>query len=165
MGVAGTVARGWSGIEALSGIPGLTGATAIQNVGAYGQEVSQTISRVRAFDRQMDTVVEFDHGGCEFGYRTSVFKAAPGRWVILSTTFALTTDGDCEVRYAQLAKDLGVQIGESATPTAVRAAVLRLRAAKGMLLDPTDADTRSAGSTSSDGLPELHKRKKALGVR
>ena len=144
--VSRAVAMGWSGIEALSGIPGLTGATAIQNVGAYGQEVSQSVSLVRALDRSTGQIVEIDAKGCAFGYRTSAFKSTPGRWLILSTSFVLSRGGECEIRYGELAAALGVDVGSRAPSDDVRSAVQRLRAAKGMLLDPMDADTRSAGS-------------------
>jgi UDP-N-acetylmuramate dehydrogenase len=145
--VALAVERGWIGIEALSGIPGSVGATPIQNVGAYGQEVSQTIARVRVWDRTLRGVRTFAAADCHFGYRTSRFKADPGRHVVLSVTFQLRQgDLGAPVEYAELARALGIEVGERAPLTAVRQAVLALRRGKGMVLDPVDHDTWSAGS-------------------
>jgi UDP-N-acetylmuramate dehydrogenase len=145
--VALAVDRDWVGVEALSGIPGSVGATPIQNVGAYGQEVSQTIARVRVWDRTLRGVRTFASADCQFGYRTSRFKADPGRHVVLSVTFQLRQgDLGAPVAYAELARALGVELGERAPLTAVRQAVLALRGAKGMVLDPADHDTWSAGS-------------------
>ena len=145
--VAMAVANGWAGIEALSGIPGRVGATPIQNVGAYGQEVSQTIARVRTWDRVDRTQRTFAAADCGFGYRSSRFKAEPGRYVVLEVTFQLR-QGDLgePVAYAELARRLGVEPGTRAPLTAVREAVLALRAGKGMVLDAEDPDTWSAGS-------------------
>jgi UDP-N-acetylmuramate dehydrogenase len=145
--VARAANEGWVGIEALSGIPGRVGATPIQNVGAYGQEVSDTVARVRTWDRVDRTFRTFANGDCGFGYRTSRFKADPARYLVLSVTFQLRhgTLG-APVRYAELARTLGVELGERAPLADVRAAVLKLRAGKGMVLDPTDPDTWSAGS-------------------
>jgi UDP-N-acetylmuramate dehydrogenase len=141
------VERDWVGVEALSGIPGSVGATPIQNVGAYGQEVSQTIARVRVWDRTLRGVRTFANADCHFGYRTSRFKADPGRHVVLSVTFQLR-QGDlaAPVAYAELARALGVELGERAPLADVRRAVLALRGGKGMVLDPADHDTWSAGS-------------------
>jgi UDP-N-acetylmuramate dehydrogenase len=144
--VALAVAEGLSGIECLSGIPGSVGATPIQNVGAYGQEVSDTIISVRAWDRARDTVVDLAPEDCGFGYRDSAFKRAPGAYVVLRVAFALQADATPRpIRYGELATALS-----AATPTPtladVRAAVLTLRRGKGMVLDPADPDTRSAGS-------------------
>ncbi|WP_051706124.1 UDP-N-acetylmuramate dehydrogenase [Nocardioides aequoreus] len=145
--VASAVSRGWIGLEALSGIPGTTGATPIQNVGAYGQEVSQTLARVRTWDRERGTVRTFAAADCGFGYRTSRFKAEPGRFVVLSTTFQLGLgDLGTPVRYAELARALGVEVGERASSAEVRRVVLELRRGKGMVLDPDDHDTWSTGS-------------------
>jgi UDP-N-acetylmuramate dehydrogenase len=141
------VERDWVGVEALSGIPGSVGATPIQNVGAYGQEVSQTIARVRVWDRTLRGVRTFASADCQFGYRTSRFKADPGRHVVLSVTFQLRQgDLGAPVAYAELARALGVELGERAPLAAVREAVLALRGSKGMVLDPADHDTWSAGS-------------------
>ena len=141
------VAEGWLGIEALSGIPGSVGATPIQNVGAYGQEVSQTIASVRVFDRYDRQVRTFAVGDCGFGYRTSRFKQEAPRHIVLSVSFQFTR-GDLgrAIGYAQLADALGVEVGARAPSADVRAAVLELRRSKGMVLDPTDHDTWSAGS-------------------
>ena len=146
--VAHAVAEEWSGIEALAGIPGLTGATPIQNVGAYGQEVADTIARVTAYDRVTQRTEVIPAGDCGFGYRTSRFKAEGGqRHVILSVTFQLSLGSmSAPVRYAELAARLGIAVGERAPATEVRDAVLDLRWAKGMVLDPADHDTWSVGS-------------------
>jgi UDP-N-acetylmuramate dehydrogenase len=145
--VALAVDKGWVGIEALSGIPGQAGATPIQNVGAYGQEVAQTIARVRTWDRGARELRTFAAADCGFGYRTSRFKEEPGRYVVLEVTYLLrqATLG-APVAYAELARALGVAEGERAPLTAVREAVLGLRRGKGMVLDPDDHDTWSAGS-------------------
>jgi UDP-N-acetylmuramate dehydrogenase len=135
-----------AGIECLAGIPGLAGATPIQNVGAYGQEVSSTISEVRVFDRDDATVLTLDAAACCFGYRTSVFKRS-GRYVVLEVSFALARDPmSAPVRYAELATKLGIDVGDQAPLGEVRDAVLELRRGKGMVLDPADPDTRSVGS-------------------
>jgi UDP-N-acetylmuramate dehydrogenase len=145
--VARAVERGWVGIEALSGIPGAVGSTPIQNVGAYGQDVSQTIASVRVWDRVLRGVRTFANADCGFGYRHSRFKADPGRHVVLDVTFQLAQgDLSAPVRYAELARSLGVQQGQRAPLAEVRAAVLALRAGKGMVLDDDDPDTWSAGS-------------------
>ena len=145
--VLAAVQNGWVGVEALSGIPGTTGATPIQNVGAYGQEVSQTIARVRTWDRAEGRVRTFAASDCGFAYRTSRFKEEPGRFVVLATTFQFTLgDLGAPVRYAELAGALGVAIGERAPAEEVREAVLALRRRKGMVLDPEDHDTWSTGS-------------------
>ena len=145
--VARAVSEGWVGIEALSGIPGSTGATPIQNVGAYGQEVSQTIASVRTYDRYERRVRTFAAADCDFSYRHSRFKAEPSRHVVLSVTFQLALgDLGAPVAYAELARVLGVAVGERAPAAAVRDAVLRLRRGKGMVLDAVDHDTWSAGS-------------------
>lgn len=171
--VAWTVEQGLSGLEALSGIPGCAGATPVQNVGAYGADVSQTLVSVRAWDREAGQVVELGNGQLEFGYRDSVIKRSlqdelqrlasgePGagaspRWVVLSVDFALgapqagqgAEEGAAvaPVRYAQLAGALGVEEGTHAPLDAVREHVLALRAGKGMVLDAPDHDTWSTGS-------------------
>lgn len=145
--VAAAVDRGWVGVEALSGIPGTTGATPIQNVGAYGQEVAQTIARVRTWDRAEGRLRTFAAADCGFGYRTSRFKQEPGRFVVLATTFQLRLgDLGAPVAYAELAATLGIRTGERAPARAVREAVLSLRRRKGMVLDAEDHDTWSTGS-------------------
>jgi len=145
--VAGCVADGLAGIEALSGIPGSVGATPIQNVGAYGQEIADVLVAVRAFDRVSGEAHDLDTEECMFDYRTSVFKRDPGRWVVLGASIALEPTGVSEpIRYAELAARLGVDIGARAPVQEVREAVLALRRGKGMVLDPGDPDTVSAGS-------------------
>ncbi len=145
--VAFTVAQGLAGMEALSGIPGSVGASPVQNIGAYGQEVSQTVVRVRVLDRRTGEVHELDREACGFSYRHSAFKAEPGRWVVLEVTFALSPGPlGTPVRYAELARALGVQLGERAPLAGVREAVLSLRRGKGMVLDAEDPDSRSVGS-------------------
>ena len=144
--VSRAVAHGWAGIEALSGIPGLVGATPVQNVGAYGQDVGQVVSAVRALDRSSGQVSEMSGADCGFGYRTSVFKREPNRWVVLSVTMALVECGRGTVGYTELAASLGVPVGGEADISAIRGAVLALRARKGMVLAEHDHDTWSAGS-------------------
>ncbi len=145
--VAAAVERGWIGIESLSGIPGTTGATPIQNVGAYGQEVSETVARVRTWDRKLRGVRTWAAGECSFGYRTSRFKEDPERFVVLSTTFQFRLgDLGAPVQYAELAAALGVATGERAPASQVRDTVLALRRNKAMVLDPEDHDTWSTGS-------------------
>jgi UDP-N-acetylmuramate dehydrogenase len=145
--VARCVAGGLAGVECLSGIPGSVGATPIQNVGAYGQEVAETIVSVRALDRVSGAVHDLDAAACGFTYRSSAFKRTPGRWVVLAVTFALErSELSAPVRYAELARALGVELGERAPLAEVRAAVLALRRGKGMVIDPADPDSVSAGS-------------------
>jgi UDP-N-acetylmuramate dehydrogenase len=145
--VAGAVADGLVGVECLAGIPGSVGATPIQNVGAYGQEVAETIASVRVLDRRSGQVVELAPDECGFGYRTSAFKRAPGERVVLAVDLALRRAGEsAPVRYGELARALGVELGASAPSAAVREAVLGLRRGKGMVLDPADPDSVSAGS-------------------
>ena len=145
--VARAVAAGLAGVECLSGIPGSVGATPIQNVGAYGQEVAETIVAVRAYDRRTQRVDTLAPEDCGFAYRSSVFKRTPGRWVVLAVTFALARGEDSQpIRYAELARALGVGPGERAPLADVREAVLGLRRAKGMVVDPDDPDSVSAGS-------------------
>jgi UDP-N-acetylmuramate dehydrogenase len=159
--VATAVERGWVGVEALSGIPGSVGATPIQNVGAYGQEVSQTIASVRVWDRTLRGFRTFAAAECGFGYRTSRFKADPSRHVVVEVTFQLRQGAlGAPVTYAELAKALGIELGARAAMTDVRRAVLALRAGKGMVLDAADHDTWSAGSfftnpvLAADRVPE-----------
>ncbi|MDP9821972.1 UDP-N-acetylmuramate dehydrogenase [Nocardioides massiliensis] len=151
--VAGAVASGWVGVEALTGIPGAVGATPIQNVGAYGQEVAQTIAAVRVWDRESAVVRTFAAADCGFGYRTSRFKTerygdgSGSRYVVLTVTFQLRPGSlGAPVAYAELARALGVEVGQRAPAADVAAAVRRLRAGKGMVLDAADHDTWSAGS-------------------
>jgi UDP-N-acetylmuramate dehydrogenase len=141
------VTRGWVGVEALSGIPGSVGATPVQNVGAYGQEVADTVASVRCWDRVEGRQRTFAAADCGFGYRTSRFKQDPHRYVVLAVTFQLRLgDLSAPVRYAELARALDVAVGARAPLADVREAVLALRRRKGMVLDPDDRDTWSAGS-------------------
>nr|WP_218848866.1 UDP-N-acetylmuramate dehydrogenase [Nocardioides perillae] len=145
--VARAVDEGWVGIEALSGIPGAVGSTPVQNVGAYGQEVADTVARVRAYDRVERRVRTLAAADCGFGYRDSRFKREPGRWVVLEVVFQLARGTlSTPVRYAELARTLGVDPGGRAPLAEVREAVLGLRRGKGMVLDDADPDTWSAGS-------------------
>lgn len=144
--VSRAVAEGWAGAEALSGIPGSVGATPMQNVGAYGQEVAETIWSVRTYDREARAIRTFANVECDFAYRTSRFKGSE-RYVILSVTYQFRQGTlGAPVNYAELARALGVEIGDRAKLGDVRAAVLELRRSKGMVLDPGDHDTWSAGS-------------------
>ncbi|GAA3395394.1 UDP-N-acetylmuramate dehydrogenase [Cryptosporangium minutisporangium] len=144
--VAEAVAEGWSGLECLSGIPGSTGATPIQNVGAYGAEVAETLIDVTVYDRVADQVVQLSAAECGFGYRHSTFKETD-RYVVLSVRFRLTPQRESQpLRYGELTRVLGVPAGGTAPLGDVRDAVLALRRGKGMVLDPDDPDTRSVGS-------------------
>jgi UDP-N-acetylmuramate dehydrogenase len=144
--VAMTVADGISGLAAMSGVPGLTGATPVQNVGAYGHEVGQTISGLTVYDRELTEVRHWSPSECGFGFRSSAFKHTD-RYVVLDVSFDLVRSPLAgPVRYLELARRLGVD-PEAAVPQAeLRAAVLELRASKGMLLDAADHDTWSVGS-------------------
>ncbi len=145
--VAAAVDRSLRGIEALAGIPGSVGATPVQNVGAYGQEVAQTIESVRVWDRRARTERVLGNEECGFGYRHSRFKDDPEGFVVLDVTFRLEVGPEsAPVRYAELARTLGVEPGARASAAAVREAVLDLRRGKGMVLDEADHDTWSAGS-------------------
>ncbi len=146
--VAHTVDAGLAGIECLAGIPGSAGATPIQNVGAYGQEVASTITEVVAYDRRTRETVNLTNADCAFSYRHSRFKNDPDRYVVLRVRFELEdADGlSGPIRYAETARALGVEPGDRVPLAAARETVLKLRAGKGMVLDPEDHDTWSAGS-------------------
>ena len=145
--VSFVVDRGWAGVECLSGIPGTTGATPIQNVGAYGQDVSETIVRVEALDRTTGRVVWFTNWDCRFGYRSSLFKSHEReRYVVLSVTFHLKPGGAAAIRYPELRQYVDDNGLDDRDLFAVRQAVIAIRKRKGMVLDPTDPDTRSDGS-------------------
>ena len=145
--VATAVANGWTGIEGLAGIPGTVGATPIQNVGAYGQSVSETMAQVRAWNRKTKSVDTIFAADCEFGYRSSVFKANPDTWVILSVTFQLPLGTmSAPIANNELAAKLKVELGDRVSTSDLQAAVLELRAGKGMVLDSADHDTWSVGS-------------------
>lgn len=166
--VAMAVDRGLSGLEALSGIPGSVGATPVQNVGAYGSEVADTIATVQVWDRTEARVRTLANRDCGFAYRDSLFKRAAtagpdgmDRYVVLRVGFQLpVNDLSAPVRYAELAGRLGVEPGQRASLGQVREAVLALRGGKGMVLDPEDRDTWSVGSFFTNpvlaeaGLPE-----------
>jgi UDP-N-acetylmuramate dehydrogenase len=163
--VAATIVEGLAGLECLSGIPGRAGGTPVQNVGAYGHEVAEVVTQVRVYDRQEDQIRIIPNEFCTFAYRTSLFKSGrpeslvswpdgPSAWtppqprhVVLDVTFRLARQSlSTPVKYAELAAELGVAMGEQAGADEVRSAVLKIRARKGMVLNPGDPDTRSAGS-------------------
>lgn len=146
--VARSVEAGLAGIECLAGIPGSAGATPIQNVGAYGQEVSATISEVVAYDRRAGETVTLSNEECDFSYRHSRFKADPERYVVLRVRFELADAGgmSAPIKYAETARALGVEPGDRVPLDRARETVLKLRAGKGMVLDADDHDTWSAGS-------------------
>ena len=144
--VSACVERGWAGIEALAGIPGMSGATPIQNVGAYGQDVSQVLTSITVLERASGQVSDMTPAQCSFGYRTSALKRDPHARVVLDVTMRLRPSTTNVVTYAELARVLGIQVGESASLVAIRDAVLNLRRSKGMVLDEHDHDTWSAGS-------------------
>ncbi len=144
--VARCVEQGLAGIECLSGIPGSIGATPIQNVGAYGQEAGSVIASLRVLDRRDNNILELSAGDCSFGYRCSIFNTTHRhRYVILSVTFALQANGSALIRHGDLERCFA---GSAAPPPLyeVRQAVIQIRRDKGMVLDPRDPDTRSAGS-------------------
>ena len=158
--VSWTLSQGLSGVEALSGIPGTVGASPVQNVGAYGHEVAETIESVEAYDRLTGIVVRLAPSDLGFAYRSSAIKRSvgqpglgerpwgpTGRWVVLSVDFRLERSAlSAPVMYAELARRLGVEAGSRADASMVRSTVLELRRGKGMVLDPADHDTWSAGS-------------------
>ena len=145
--VATTIERGFAGLETLSGIPGSVGAAPIQNIGAYGHEVSEFITRVRTYDRENKLVKTFTNQECEFEYRNSHFKSHPGRYVVLDVQFNLRQgEFTTPITYQELADKLGITVGDKAGIVETRKAVLELRASKGMLLNPKDQDSWSAGS-------------------
>jgi UDP-N-acetylmuramate dehydrogenase len=165
--VALAVREGYAGIESLSGIPGLVGAAPIQNIGAYGQDLSQTVAWVRVLDRTTGDVVVLDNAACGFSYRHSVFKSTSyrggGRYVVLAVALALDHSRlGRPVRYAELARRLGVEVGEQVPAGDVRDAVLDLRRGKGMVLDAADHDTWSAGSFFTNPLLPAEDAKRLL---
>jgi UDP-N-acetylmuramate dehydrogenase len=144
--VARAVAEGLQGFECLSGIPGSTGATPIQNVGAYGQDVAETVTWVRVLDRVTGEIATVPAAACGFDYRRSAFKGDDRR-VVLEVAFRMREQGTSgPLRYAELARALDVPVGGTAPLADVREAVLALRRGKGMVLDPADPDSVSAGS-------------------
>lgn len=154
-----SLAEGLSGLEALSGIPGCTGATPVQNVGAYGADISQTLAWVRAYDRQSNQVLKLDNSELGFAYRDSVIKRTSTngspRYVVLEVAFLLTRENEsAPIRYAELARRLGVEAGERADALEVRQTVLDLRRSKGMVFDAGDADSHSTGSFFTNPIVE-----------
>jgi len=154
--VVRAIAEGWVGIEALSGIPGCAGATPIQNVGAYGQEVAQTIAAVRVWDRREQQVRTFANADAQFSYRQSLFKGE-SRYVILEVVFRLSLGNlSSPIGYADLARALGVEAGERVPLEDARAAVLDQRRQRGMVLDAADNDTWSCGSFFTNPIMSTH---------
>jgi len=161
------VTNGWAGIECLSGIPGLTGATPIQNVGAYGQDVSETVARVEVLDRTEGIVKWLTNWDCRFAYRSSLFKnVEPERYVVLSVTFRLKRNGQATIKYPELRQYLEERGTALDDLEGVRDAVIAIRKRKGMVLDPNDPDTKSDGSffmnplvpaAVAESLPEMPK--------
>lgn len=140
------VERNLAGVECLSGIPGLVGGTPVQNVGAYGQEVSETITLVRAFDRQTKQIVELSNAECGFRYRASIFNSSErNRYVVLAVSFALKANGKPALRYPDV-KNFFAGKTDPPTLAEVRQAVIEIRSRKGMVIVPDDPDCRSAGS-------------------
>jgi UDP-N-acetylmuramate dehydrogenase len=141
-----SIEKGFADLESLSGIPGTVGGAPIQNIGAYGHEVSETIARVKTYDRSKGEVKTFTNAECKFSYRNSIFKEQPGKYVILTVTFQLRKGAQSlPIAYAELAKQLSVNIGDQVEVTKVRQAVLKLRAGKGMLIN-LENEINSAGS-------------------
>jgi UDP-N-acetylmuramate dehydrogenase len=150
-----SVNRNLAGIECLSGIPGLVGGTPVQNVGAYGQEVSETIVSVRCLDRERGEIVELSNEECSFAYRTSIFNSTmKDRFVVLSVTFGFVPDGAPKIAYKDLKEHFD---GRWATLRATRSAVLGIRAAKSMVIDDADPNSRSAGSFFKNPIVERSK--------
>ena len=142
-----SVARGWAGFECLSGIPGLVGATPMQNVGAYGQDVSETVILVRALDTLTRRIMTFENRECRFAYRDSLFRSGePGRYVVLSVAYRLRPGGSPTLRYADVEKDLASRGIDRPSLADVRTSVIAIRRAKSMVLDSSDANRRSCGS-------------------
>ena len=154
--VAESVGRGLGGLECLSGIPGLVGATPIQNVGAYGQEVAETIRAVRVLERGSWQARALSPEACGFGYRDSNFKREPGRFVVLAVTFGLRPGAPPVLRYRELAESLAGAGTTEAPPTLAdaRATVLALRAKKSMLVTAADPNRRSVGSFFTNPIVE-----------
>jgi len=167
--VAETVARGLAGLECLSGIPGLVGATPIQNVGAYGQEVSDVFEHLRVLDLESLEERVFAKQECRFGYRSSSLRSCPGRYLVLEVAYRLRRGGDPTLHYEELRRVMAVR-GSSPSVADVRVAVLDLRRSKSMLLDPDDLNRRSAGSffvnpvVDREGLADLERRGREAGV-
>ncbi len=159
--VAAAVGRGLGGVECLSGIPGLVGATPIQNVGAYGQEVAETIRAVRVLERGTWQMRELPPEDCGFGYRDSAFKRDPTRFVVLAVTFALRPGAAPALRYRELAESLSSR--PAPTLGEARAAVLALRAGKSMLVTAGDPNRRSVGSFFTNPIVEAQQAEAVAG--
>jgi UDP-N-acetylmuramate dehydrogenase len=162
--VAATVAHNCAGIENLSGIPGTVGGTPVQNVGAYGQEVSETIEEVAAYDTQTGEVVTLQNSECGFAYRASLFNtAARGRYIVLRVSFRLLHNGAPNLKYADLQKHFA---GRNGTPSLqeVREAVRQIRLSKAMLIVPGDEDCRSAGSFFKNPIVSLAKKDEVFAI-
>jgi len=166
-----TVERGWAGLECLSGIPGLVGATPIQNVGAYGQEVAETVTRVRALDTRHGRVVDVTAADCKFAYRDSAFKRdEPGRFVVLAVTYRLRPRGMPAVRYADVERHLGERGVRAPRLADLRESVLAIRRSKSMVIDPADPNRRSCGSfftnpvVGCEALADVERRAGANGM-
>jgi UDP-N-acetylmuramate dehydrogenase len=145
--VALCVANQWAGVECLSGIPGRVGATPIQNVGAYGQEVSETIVAVEAFDTQSQNLVEFSASQCQFAYRASRFKLQDrNRFIVTNVIYQFAINGKPSIRYSDLQKYFAEEIINNVSLKEVREAVITIRRRKAMVIDANDTDSRSAGS-------------------
>ena len=141
------VNNGWSGIECLSGIPGKVGATPIQNVGAYGQEVKDTIIKVKAYDRIAEKVVEFTNLECEFSYRQSLFKTkVKDRYIVINVTYCLRLKDEPIIKYPELKKYLSENISSTPTLLQTREAVINIRRSKSMVVDENDPNSFSVGS-------------------
>jgi UDP-N-acetylmuramate dehydrogenase len=169
--VAMSVARGCEGVECLSGIPGSVGGTPVQNVGAYGQEVAETIVSVLAYDLAERRVRTLAKSECGFAYRSSIFNSSQrGRYVILRVTYQLKPGAEPKLSYADLQKHFASRSGKP-TLAEVREAVLEIRATKGMVISPGDPDTRSAGSffknpvLSAEEFERLSQRAAERGLR
>lgn len=163
------VGEGLAGVECLSGIPGLVGATPIQNVGAYGQDVAAVIESIRAVDLVSLEVTTILPADCRFGYRTSTFRGSPGRYLVLSVSYRLCAGAPATVTYRELQRSLGMRRAHPSLAD-VREAVLELRRAKSMVLDASDPNRRSVGSffvnpvLDAVGLITLEERARAVGV-
>lgn len=169
--VAFCVARAYGGVECLSGIPGSVGGTPVQNVGAYGQEVSETIASVLVYDLAESLIRELPSQDCGFAYRSSIFNTSQrGRYIILRVRYELKLGAEPALRYADLQRYFA---GRHRKPTLsdVRGAILKIRASKGMVIDPNDTDSRSAGSffknpvLSAEGFARLSAKAAARGLK
>ena len=144
--VVAALDRGHGAFAPLSGIPGSVGATPIQNIGAYGIEIADLIESISVLDRDSLKHIEMKPSDCHFGYRTSIFKQDPAKYLVLAVTYTLQPETDITVEYQQLAVALGVEIGTRVPAMEVRDSVLRLRGMKSMVVDQADADSNSTGS-------------------